>query len=293
MKVVDFRIIGTGKDFFVGGYEAMPSFMDRYKQLYDFKRLCTISMDEFLDQMRKSGVSLAVLQAEYTYGDINLLNRRVGETVKQHPDTLIGFAGIDPLATDDPVADLDRYVNEWGMKGLNLQPWVQGMYCNDKRLYPLYSYCQQEEIPVTIHASINFSVTRKIDYSHPRYLEEVACDFPKLTIVANHAGWPWVNEMVAVAWKHPNVYMEIGGVSPRYMVMPGTGWESFLTYGNSVLKDQILFATDSIMPHDRVIKEVDLLPLKDTVKENLLYKNALRVLKLPASFPVSGDQMPS
>lgn len=279
MKIVDFRIIGTGEDFFVGGYEAMPSFMDRYKQLYDFKRLCKLPVDDFVDQMTESGVSLGVLQAEYSYGDVEFLNRRVGETVKRHPDTLIGFAGIDPLATDDPVADLDRYVNEWNMKGLNLQPWVQGIYCNDKRLYPLYSYCQQKDLPVTIHASINFSVTRKIDYSHPLYLEEVACDFPKLTIVANHAGWPWVNEMVAVAWKHTNVCLEMGGVSPKYLVMPGTGWELFLTYGNSVLQDQILFATDSIIPHDRVVKELDLLPLKDAVKEKLLYKNALRILK--------------
>jgi predicted TIM-barrel fold metal-dependent hydrolase len=280
MKIIDFRIIGTGKDFFPGGYDALPAFMDRYKQLYDFKRLCDLPMKSFIAQMRQSGVSLAVLQAEYSYGDIDLLNRNVGETVEQYPDFLVGFAGIDPLAVDDPVAELDRYINTWGMRGVNLQPWVQGIYSNDKRLYPLYNYCQEKEIPVTIHASINFSVTHKIDYSHPLYLEEVACDFPNLTIVANHAGWPWVNEMVAVAWKHPNVYLEIGGVSPRYMIRPGTGWESFLTYGNSVLKDRILFATDSIMPHDRVIKEIDLLPFKDSVKENLLYKNALRVLNL-------------
>lgn len=283
MKIVDFRIIGTGEEFFAGGYDAMPSFMDRYKQLYDFKRLCTLPADQFVDQMTQSGVSLAVLQAEYSYGDVEVLNRRVGETVKRHPETLIGFAGIDPLATEDPVAELDRYVTEWDMKGLNLQPWVQGIYSNDRRLYPLYSYCQEKEIPVTVHASINFSTNRKIGYSHPLYLEEVACDFPKLTIVANHAGWPWVNEMVAVAWKHTNVFLETGGVSPKYLSMPGTGWELFLTYGNSVLQDQILFATDSIIPHDRIVAELDLLPLKDPVKEKLLFRNALRVLKLSSS----------
>lgn len=286
MEIVDFRIIGTGEDFFVGGYEAMPSFMDRYKQLYDFERLCRLPVDTFVDQMKENGVSLAVLQAEYTYGDVALLNRRVGETVKRHPDMLLGFAGVDPLAAHDPVAELDRYVREWGMKGLNLQPWVQGIYSNDRRLYPLYSYCQHKAIPVTVHASVNFSTNRKIDYSHPLYLEEVACDFPDLTIVANHAGWPWVNEMVAVAWKHPNVYLETGGISPKYMVIPGTGWEPFLTYADSMLQDQILFATDSIIPHDRAVKELDLLPLKDSVKEKLLYRNAFRVLKMrPKVFP--------
>ena len=278
--IIDFRIIGTGEEFWIGGYESLPAFMERYKQLYDFERLCTLPFEAFLQEMEKSGVSLAVLHAEHSYGCANLLNKTVGQQVKKHPDKLIGFAGVDPLASEDPVSDLDRYVNEWGMKGLNLQPWVQGWYANDKRLYPLYSYCQQKGLPVAIHASLNFALHRRIDYSHPLYLEEIACDFPQLTIVANHGGWPWVNEMVAVAWKHPNVYLEIGGVSPKYIARPGTGWELFLTYANSLLQDQILFATDSLIPHERAVKEVDLLPLKDEVKEKLLYMNAMRVLNL-------------
>jgi predicted TIM-barrel fold metal-dependent hydrolase len=278
--IIDFRIIGTGEEFFIGGYEGLPPFMARYKQLYDFKRLCTLPFEEFLQDMEKSGISLAVLHAEYSYGDVHLLNRTVGEKVKQNPDKLIGFAGVDPLASDDPVSDLDRYVNKWDMKGLNLQPWVQGWYANDKRLYPLYSYCQQKGLPVAIHASTNFALHRRIDYSHPLYLEEIACDFPHLTIVANHGGWPWVNEMVAVAWKRPNVYIEIGGISPKYIAKPGAGWEPLLVYGNSVLQNQILFATDSLIHHERAIQEVDMLPLKDEVKEKLLYRNAMKVLNL-------------
>lgn len=281
--IIDFRITGTGLEFFVGGYEGLPAFMDRYKELYDLKRLCSLPFEELLHQMDESGISLAVLHAEYSYGDVHLLNKTVGEKVKKHPDKLIGFAGVDPLASEDPVSDLDHYVSEWDMKGLNLQPWVQGWYANDKRLYPLYSYCQQKNLPLAIHASTNFALHRRIDYSHPLYLEEIACDFPQLTIIANHGGWPWVNEMVAVAWKRPNVYLEIGGVSPKYIAKPGTGWEPFLTYANSLLQDQILFATDSLIPHERAVKEVDMLPLKDHVKEKLLYKNATRVLNL--SFP--------
>jgi len=86
--------------------------------------------------------------------------------------------------------------------------------------------------------------------------------------------------MVAVAWKHKNVYLEIGGVSPKYMAKQGSGWEPLLTYA-TVLQDQILFATDSIVPHGRVVKEVYGLPIKDEIKEKLLYKNALRILGWP------------
>jgi predicted TIM-barrel fold metal-dependent hydrolase len=88
---------------------------------------------------------------------------------------------------------------------------------------------------------------------------------------------------VALAWKRPNVYVEIGGISPKYIARPGTGWELLMTYGNSLLQDQILFATDSLIPHERAVKEVDMLPLKDVVKEKLLYHNAARLLGLVTS----------
>jgi len=280
--IVDFRITGTGEKFFPGGYEGLPPFLDRYKELYDFRRLTEQPFTTFLKDMKQSGVTHAVLQAEYTYGDVESLNQAVGEAVAEHKETLLGFAGIDPLQSNDPLRDLDRYIRQWNMKGLNLQPWVQGLYPNDKRYYPIYHYLQDRGLPVTIHASVNFSLHRGIEYSHPLFLDHIACDFPRLTIVANHGGWPWVAEMVAVAWKHKNVYLEIGGVSPKYMVKQGSGWEPLLTYA-TVLQDQILFATDSIVPHGRVVKEVYELPIKDEIKEKLLYKNALRILDWPSS----------
>jgi uncharacterized protein len=278
--IVDFRIIGTGEKFFPGGYDGLPPFMNRYKELYDFRRLTEQPFERFLNDMKQSGVTRAVLQAEYTYGDVGALNRAVGETVAEHRETLVGFAGIDPLQSEDPVRDLDRYIRQWGLKGLNLQPWVQGLYPNDKRYYPIYDYLQDRGLPVTIHASINFSLHRAIEYSHPLFLDPIACDFPRLTIVANHGGWPWVAEAVAVAWKHRNVYLEIGGVSPKYITKQGSGWEPLLAYA-TVLQDQILFATDSTVSHARVVKEAHELPLKDPIKEKLLYRNALRLLDWP------------
>lgn len=266
--IIDFRIQGTGKKFFPGGLSAMPQFMARYKELYDFKRLCELPFQEFVCEMEKNGIKKAVLHAEFAYGNIDQLNKAVGETVKEYPDKLIGFAGLNPLSSENPLTDIERYFNEWNMKGLNLQTCVQGWYANDRRLYPIYAYCQENKIPVAIHSSINFMMNRKIDYGHPLHLQEIACAFPDLTIIANHGGWPWVIEMVAVAWKHPNVYIDIGGISPKYIAKPGTGWEPFLTYGNSILQDQILFATDSLIPHRRVLSEVEMLPLKENVKKS-------------------------
>ena len=133
---------------------------------------------------------------------------------------------------------------------------------------------------VTIHSSINFTIDRTIDFSRPIYIDHIACDFPDLKIVGNHGGWPWVTEMVAVAWKHKNVYIEIGAVAPKYIGMPGTGWEPLMVYGNSLLQDRVLFATDDMIPWQRAVAELQALPLKDKVKEKWLGLNAARLLEL-------------
>ena len=137
---------------------------------------------------------------------------------------------------------------------------------NDKRFYALYAKCQDLGIPVTIHTSINFSNDRSIEFGRPLALCEIACDFPNLTLVANHGGWPWVPELIAIAWKHRNVYIEIGAISPKYIGLPGSGWEMLLRYGNSLLQDQVLFATDCMIPVARAVEELRALPLKEEVK---------------------------
>jgi len=86
--------------------------------------------------------------------------------------------------------------------------------------------------------------------------------------------------MVAVAWKHPNVYIEIGAVSPKYIGTPGTGWEPLMVYGNSLLQDRVLFATDNMLPPKRCADELKALPLKDAVKDKWLGGNAARLLGL-------------
>ena len=120
-----------------------------------------------------------------------------------------------------------------------------------------------------------------MEYSHPRYLDQVATDLPELKIVATHGGWPWVTEMVAVAWKHPNVYIDTAGQSPKYIAMASMGWAPLMQLGNSLLQDRILFATRyPLLTFERALEEFNQLPLKEEVKEKWLGKNAARLLKL-------------
>ena len=205
------------------------------------------SVEGILRSMEEAGVDKAVLQAEHggIHEDYHALNEATYRIAKAHPDKFpVCFMCLNPLVDEDMVKVLERGVKEQGFRGVNYQAWSVNFSSTDSRFWPVYARCQELGLIVAIHSSINFSVDRSLYLSHVSHLDKIACDFPELVLVANHGGWPWVTEMIAVAWKHANVYIEIGAVSPKYIGASGSGWEPLMRYGNSLLQDRVLFATD-------------------------------------------------
>ena len=285
--IIDFRKVVPYTDF-ASKEEVYKNFTEGYLRGYtstygkgDIMSQVRLTVEDMLRDMEESGTDSAVLQGEWDLGDYRKHNDAVYNLARKYPDKFVAYyLCLNPAEDDDMVKVVEQEVKERGFQGVNTQPWAQRLYANDKRLYPVYAKCQELGIPVTIHSSINFSIDRTIDYGRPIYLDDIACTFPELTIVANHGGWPWVNELVAVAWKHRNVYIEIGAISPKYIGTPGSGWETLVRYGNSLLQDQVLFATDNMLPLKRCVDELKDLPLKDSVKEKWLGGNAARILGL-------------
>ncbi|MBM3118402.1 MAG: amidohydrolase [Chloroflexi bacterium] len=283
--IIDFRMTPPMNEWMSleEGQRILPtSYLRGYLGTYaDVAFAFQITTDDLIRSMDEAGVDAAVMQGEWGIGDYRKQNDAIYRIVQAHRDRFVaGYLCVNPLEDDDMAKVVEKEVKERGFKGVNIQGFACRLRANNKRFYPVYAKCQELGIPVTIHASINFSVDRTIDYSRPIYLDEVACDFPDLIIVANHGGWPWVTEMVAVAWKHPHVYIEIGAVAPKYIGTPGTGWEPLMVYGNSLLQDRVLFATDNMLPPKRCVEELRALPLKDVVKEKWLGGNAARLLGL-------------
>lgn len=177
------------------------------------------------------------------------------------------------------VRELDRAYHELGLRGLNLVPGFLRIPPTDRLFYPLYTKCIELGIPVALHTGVNFSTHGPIRYGSPLYIDEVACDLPELIIICNHGGWPWPTESVAVAWKHSNVYLEFGAISPKYLAHPHGGWGPMLHFMNTVLSDQILFGTDwPVIGYERMVKETRQLGLKESVLEGYLFRNAERML---------------
>jgi predicted TIM-barrel fold metal-dependent hydrolase len=277
--IVDFRVTLPASEWQSGDGGAI-SYMTNYGRIYSGNRGGGSDASAMIEAMTEAGIDHAVLQAEWASGDYRAMNDAVARIIGEHPDRLTGYCTVNPGAGDDMAAVVDREVTERGMRGVNLQPFSYRVKAEDKRFYPLYQKCQELGVPVTIHTSINFSNDRSIEYGRPLPLCEIACDFPDLKIVANHGGWPWVAELVGIAWKHRNVYIELGAVAPKYIGTTGGGWETLLQFGNSLLQDQVLFATDNMIPYERAVSELKALPLKPEVMEKWLGGNAASLLEL-------------
>jgi len=118
-----------------------------------------------------------------------------------------------------------------------------------------------------------------MDYGRPSYLDDVMVHFPELRVCAAPPGFPWVPELIAVAWRHKNVNIGLVAIRHKYLAVQNSGYEMLLQYGNSVLQDQMIYGSAyPMMPIDRSLAEMAELPLKDNVRRKWMHDNAARLL---------------
>jgi predicted TIM-barrel fold metal-dependent hydrolase len=221
-----------------------------------------------------------------TGGTTFVPNDAVAAIAARHPNRFVPFAGVDIMRGAAGVRDVEYWVRERGFRGLSVRPFMIGLPASDRHYYPFYEKCVELNIPVSAHASANWTTCRPSDLGHPRHFDVVACDFPDLKLILSHAGYPWVLEACLLAWKHPNVYLELAAHRPKYFTAPGAGWEPLLRYGQSTIQDKIVYGTGAfllgISPAE-LLREFHALPLPPGIKEKWLWKNAAAVLGMESS----------
>jgi predicted TIM-barrel fold metal-dependent hydrolase len=207
-------------------------------------------------------------------------NDEVAELLRGYPGRFIGLARISGLHGMSGVRELERRVREQGFQALGVSALVDAIPASDRRYYPLYAKAVELDIPVRIYSSMSYATDRPYDLGHPRHLDQVAIDFPELTIIGGLGGWPWVNEMVAIVRRHPRLYLDTSAHRARYLGQPGSGWEMLLQFGNTLIQDKVLVGLSAGLvgqSYETLLGEYMALPLKDTVREKWLYHNAARV----------------
>lgn len=252
--------------------------MTRYDELYGLGARINRTFDDLVGELERHRVR-AIMQAEFEdTGRTRYWNERVATLVGRRPDLFIGgVAGVDPREPD-ALDELRWAHDDLGLRGLVVQPAFLGLRADDERILPLYAFCAEREVPVTVHCGVSFVREAPMDFGRPLHLDRVAGHFPELVIVCNHAGWPWVSEAIALAWRHPTVLLEFGAVAPRYLAHPDSGWAPMLHWMRTQLRAQVVLGTDwPMLDHDRAFDELGLLELPGDVLAAYAYGNAVRL----------------
>jgi predicted TIM-barrel fold metal-dependent hydrolase len=216
--------------------------------------------------------------------DTSDTNDEVARLIKKYPDVFIGgWAMIDPWKGKAAIKELERCVKKLGLMGLKFQQALQAFFPNDRRFYPLYEKCVELKIPVSFHTGTTGAGAGMpgghgvhLKYTMPvPYIDDVAADFPELTIIMIHPAWPWHEEQIAVLLHKGNVYADLSGWAPKYFP------DVIKKEVNGRLQDKFMFGSDyPEIPPKRWLQEFESTGYKPEVMEKVLYKNALRILKL-------------
>ena len=240
------------------------------------------NMAKRYESMDMLGV-LVSINSETSTGEKGDSNDYISEIVTSYPGRFIGFAAIDPWQEKKSVEELERAVKDLSLKGLKLHPVQQAFYPNDEKFYPLYEKAMELNIPVLFHSGMAASGSgmaggggMKLKYSAPiPGMDDVAADFPNLTVIMAHPGWPWIEEQIAVALHKPNVYLDLSGWLPRYIP------KQLIDEANTRLQDKVLFGSDyPFITPDRWLKDWEQIPIKDEIQPKILYENARRALHI-------------
>ncbi len=231
-------------------------------------------LNKMVADMDAAGIEASVL--------VDAPNTVIPKVHAEFPGRFITMAVLDPRDGMRAVRELERLVREDGAMGIRVSPLYTCIPADDRRYYPLYAKCVELDVPARIYTSMNYANDRPYDLGHPRHIDNVAIDFPELRIIAGLSGWPWINDMVGLLRRHPNLYCDTAAHRPRYFATPGSGWEQFLQFGNTLSQDKIMVGLSRGLmqkSYQDLIAEYEALPLKETVIEKWLYHNAARFFR--------------
>lgn len=201
----------------------------------------------FLAYMDRCGVERSVLinyVSPEVVGYTERSNDFVAEYVRADPKRLIAVGSVHPRRHPDPLRAIWE-LREMGIRGIKLHPPHQLFAPNEhvadrgknERLAAIYRACEEHQLPIVFHTGTSIFPGARNRYAQPMLVEDVAIDYPDLTIVLAHGGRPfWTEEAMFLTRRFKNVYLEVSGVPP----------EKLLTYFPDLerLSERVLFGSD-------------------------------------------------
>jgi predicted TIM-barrel fold metal-dependent hydrolase len=226
--------------------------------------------------MDDAGIDRALISAWFGPRGPMISNDEVAGFVAEAPGRLVGVGSVNIARPMDAVREVRRCVRELGFKAIRVLPWLWEVPPTDRHFYPVYAACAELGVPFCTQIG-HTGPLMPSEVGRPIYLDQVAIDFPELTIVGGHIGYPWTDEAIAVATKHERVYIDTSAyVAKRY---PPALVEFMRTHG----RHKVLFGTNypMILPA-RALEGLESLGLDAEATQLFLAGNAARVFGLTA-----------
>lgn len=236
MEVIDFRVrLRTSQMLKPWELDNPAPYFEQYIKLYKMEpRLTELPMASFVENMRGQGVSKGVVCG----GSIEDNNHLMEIQSSEFGGNFYLIAGINPsYGIRKNLDELDR-CRCAGFLGVNIAPYIWGIDAASKELFPVYAFCERHHLIAIVHGSLHYNRYQNMWLGDPKYMDEIAIHFPELKLVISHAGNGFGVLPLAVAQKHPNIYLEFSALWPDYL--PQTTIQAVNTY----LKDRCLFGTD-------------------------------------------------
>jgi len=241
-----------------------------YRKFDDF-----MQPQNFLGFLNQEEVDFAAVLAEIAPLTTGIVDNKFVAEFCRKSEKLIPFASINPVTDPDPAQTLAKLVQDFEMKGLKLLPPYQHFYPNDLKLYALYEKAQELGIPINFHTGSSVFKNARLKYANPLYLDDVAVDFPDLTIIQAHGGRGfWYDEAFFLAKRHKNVYIDVSGLPPKNLLKYFPDLEE--------IADKVVFGSDwpGIPSIRKNVETIQKLPVKAETKRKILGENAQKILEL-------------
>lgn len=236
------------------------------------------SMSLFIQEMDENGITKALVPIRRfsgTCGDTThaLENDTLFRLMSAFPERFLGIPDIDPIGGESAIAEAEQFADNPDICGIALEPGYQFVNVDDPRTYPLYAFCQSHHLPVFL--SFGGRCQRKLENLQPIALDHVLTDFPDLTMIVAHGGWPYVQEMMWNGLLHKNLYL-----MPDIYMLNIPGSRDFIDAANTLLQDQIVFGSAyPCVSYDYILNYLKS-HLNEDVLDKVLYKNAQNALQL-------------
>ena len=278
MSIIDFRLRPPAGQFLSTLMYAKGERRDGFTRTVGFEPSPAAqqqSMQMTLDEMDEAGVAHGVVVGRLAGMLGSISNDDVLALMQAHGNRFIGAASIDPTNRIEACRSIDESMAA-GFRLINIEPGAYPipMYADDRRLYPIYAHCEDRQIPIIL--MVGGTAGPDLSYSDPIPTDRMLADFPNLKVVLAHGGWPWVTQILHIAFRRTNVYL-----SPDMYFSRMAGWEEYVKAADSFLADRMLYASSFPFCPIKGYKDwFETLPIRQENRKKIMEENARRLLGL-------------